>query len=527
MMNLTVGILTLMEIGKINDYNKTMKHSFFLFLVFISSLMVYSQSVDDHFSKKNMVKDLQIFRNIREEANSGLYKYRTRREIDSIYNWATQEIEVSKTYRDFYNIICALTDFEGSLHNDTSLPDKYYESLRSEKSGFFPYPIKLIEGKLILNISNKEIPLGAEIVAINNNPIGKVLPNLYKYYTTDGVNVTGKSIGINYSFSKYYRLHYGLTDSFNIKYKPHNSNEIKSIALQSTSYKNYYKNVENRYSKPFDELDYLNYNEFKEKFSYREIDSETAILTINTFVIGWHAQDKEHLAYVNYLDSVFTIIKNKGIENLIVDVRHNGGGTDPNDLVTYSYLAQRNFSENNQAWISFKKIPYLKYTQSKIPAFIRPLGALYYNRAFKKEFNHYKNGQYYQDSTSLDHKIRTPNRNAFTGYIYLLISPRVASAGSLFSAMLAGNDNSITIGEESMGGYYGHNGHTPLSYVLPKSKLIIDFSIVNLSQNVPAQSNQIVNRGIIPDYNVPQTYNDFLNQKDTQMNFVLYLINNP
>ena len=122
-------------------------------------------------------------------------------------------------------------------------------------------------------------------------------------------------------------------------------------------------------------------------------------------------------------------------------------------------------------------------------------------------------------------KAREPNKNAFTGNIYLLISPRVASAGSLFAAMVAGNENTITIGEEAMGGYYGHNGHTDFGYILPKSKILTEFSIDNIEQDVPKKSNQFYNRGIIPDYNVKQTFEDFLNNVDTQMNFTLKLIN--
>lgn len=91
--------------------------------------------------------------------------------------------------------------------------------------------------------------------------------------------------------------------------------------------------------------------------------------------------------------------------------------------------------------------------------------------------------------------------------------------------MVAGNENTITIGEETMGGYYGHNGHTGFRYVLPKSKIVTEFSIDNIEQDVPKKSNQFYNRGIIPDYNVQQTFEDFLNNADTQMNFTLELIN--
>ena len=47
---------------------------------------------------------------------------------------------------------------------------------------------------------------------------------------------------------------------------------------------------------------------------------------------------------------------------------------------------------------------------------------------------------------------------------------------------------------------------------------------MNLQQDVPVKENQIAGRGIIPDYKVTQTYDDFLTHTDTQMNFALDFI---
>lgn len=491
--------------------------SFILF-----SNLAISQSVDDAFSQIKMRKDLAVFKEIRQKANSGLCKYRTTQQIDSIYSWADAEIEQLSTYRDFYNLISTLTDFEGSLHNDTSVPDRFWQNLRSEKSGYFPLPIKCIEEKWIINFENGAIPLGAEIVSINEIPFKEVISNLYKYYTTDGDNLTGKKIGIRTHFSRYFRLNYGLKEEFTVCFKLQKSSEILTKTIQSESHNNYYKNFQNRYSKSFDDIYYATLTD-KQKYNFKKIDSKTGKLTIYTFDMG-DEKAEEHLNYVKFLDSIFIRLKDENIKNLIVDVRQNGGGTDPNDIVTYSYLTQRFFQENKKAWISFKNIPLLKYYNIGVPKFIRPFGVGKYNKEFQDIFAAEVDNRFYQDENSNDHKVWTPNKNAFNGNVYLLVSPEIASAGSLFAAMLAGNENTITVGEETMGGYYGHNGHTSLEYKLPKSKIITQFSVVNLEQDVPKKDNQFQNRGIIPDYKVIQTYEDYLKQEDTQLKFVLELI---
>ncbi|HZW62806.1 MAG TPA: peptidase S41, partial [Flavobacteriaceae bacterium] len=80
------------------------------------------------------------------------------------------------------------------------------------------------------------------------------------------------------------------------------------------------------------------------------------------------------------------------------------------------------------------------------------------------------------------------------------------------------------IGVETAGGYYVHNGHSPLVYELPNSKIKTQFSMVNVVQDAPKKDDQPTGRGIIPDYEVWQTLNDFLKQRDTQMEFTLKLI---
>lgn len=485
--------------------------------------LVFAQSIDDDFSQEKMLLDLELFKAIRLEANSGVYKYRSKEQIDSAYRWAEQEIKKSSTYLDFYNIICQLTDFEGSVHNSTRLPRGILDAQRSETSGYFPFPLKYIDNKWILNYDDAEIPLGAEIVSINNEKIDAIIRNLNKYYTSDGINTAAKRIILGVNFSKYYRNNYGRKNEFLVKYRSRDSDAIKKVRLNSISYKSYNKNLNKRYSRPFDNANYISWKE-EDTYHFDAINKQTGILTINSFALG-NQKDPRHLRYASFLDSVFVVVKSTNIKNLIVDVRYNGGGDDPNDLLTYSYLTDRNFSENKQAWISFRKLPYVKYNSNrKLPYLIKLIGVGTYNRRFKKQFPKEVNGKYYQDSTSDDHLVRTPKKNAFDGNIFLLVGPSVASAASLFAAMVAGNTNTLVIGEETGGGYYGHNGHIELDYKLPKSKLEFAFFAVNLEQDVLEKSNQFYHRGILPDHHVSQSYDDYLKQKDTQMDFVLDLI---
>jgi hypothetical protein len=75
-----------------------------------------------------------------------------------------------------------------------------------------------------------------------------------------------------------------------------------------------------------------------------------------------------------------------------------------------------------------------------------------------------------------------------------------------------------------MGGYFGHNGHIPMEYQLPNSKITTTFSIVNLEQDVIKKKNQKIGRGIIPDIYKVQTLEEFINNEDDTIKFTLRLI---
>ncbi len=487
-----------------------------LLLLIINFQFLFSQT--EKITIEKLKEDLSIFKQIRDKANSGLYKYKTKKQIDSIYNWANEEIQKPLTTIDFYKIITQLTDFEGSVHNDTRLPIEIVKAF-GETGGYFPYTVKLLNDDLLINISNTEIPLGSKIHKINDININLIIEKIRKYYTTDGLNISGKSIGINSVFAKYYKYEFGIFDTFKIEYSEPYSTEIITKNIKSISNKLRYESFLNRNSKSIDSLNYTNFKkEDKYKFEFKSKNS--AILTVNSFNIGGNKSAREHKIYKKYLEKWFKELYDLKVQNLIIDVRFNGGGTDPNDILLFSFLANQKFRENKSAFINTTKIPFSEYIiwddeNNKITENEKKR----FEKELNKEFPNFIDGKYYQSVAF--NKFIEPNKYAFKGRIYLLISERTASAGSLFASLVASNTNAVTIGNETMGGYFGHNGHTPVEYQLPNSKIITKFSIVNLEQDVIEKKNQKYGRGIIPDIYKTQTLSEFIKNQDDTIEFVI------
>ncbi len=498
-----------------------MKHLVIIATFFLLTNNLFAQKTyEDKIGYTKLKSDLDFFCSIRKEANSGLYKYRTVAQTDSIEKQAYKKLSDKTTLREFFNIVSELTDFEGSIHNDVSFSEKIVKQVIAD-SVYFPIPIKVLAGKIRVNSKESIIPLGAEILSINEIDASEILNLNSIYCTTDGFSYTAKTFAQDGGFAAYLFYALGKRTEYKVFFQTTSGSEIKEAIIKPVIGKIFSDNYKRRHSIV---LDSIYKSRTQMPYSFEIINENTAKLNLRSFVIGNNAKDPKHLQFVKFLDSFFTSINsNSNIKNLIVDVRNNGGGNDPNDVVTFSYLASKPFQENTKAFSKFVKIPSWKNVDYKAFFLKRIIAKWTYQKELRKEFPIAKDNVFYQGNSS-DNTLRNPNENAFKGQIYLLVNPKVASAASLFAALVAGNTNAIVVGQETGGGYYGHNGHTPMTYILPNSKFKYQFSIVNLNQDVPVKRKQPFGRGVLPDYNVEQTLSDFLNNIDTQMEFLLKLI---
>ena len=468
---------------------------------------------------QQVLADLAVFQQLKETAHAGIYKYRSKAQMDSAFAAARAQVTNRMTVPDVYRLVVAITDFEGSLHNDTSLPGPVQRALRAEAT-FFPYPLKVVAGQLVVNTTHATLPLGAAVASINGISAARLLRELGKYYTTDGFNTTGKTVGLDHSFPEYYRLEYGPQTAFVVRYRAAGSVATTQQTVRAVPYAAYQQAFAARHSRPHDRSFF---EDMPRQYTFQLLPRlGAAVLTLNTFDIG-EDDSPGHRRYARFLDSCFALLRRRpAIASLLVDVRGNGGGDDDNDMLTFSYLTRRPFRENKGATMSFRQVPGRQYLTVEKDTAERAGIVADIAEELRTDFTVGADGKPHENARG--NPVFQFQPNHFRGQLYLLISPRVASAGSMFAAMVRGNTPAVVIGEETMGGYYGHTGHGSLDYTLPNTGIQVSFFRVDLVQDVPYRPTQPAGRGVLPDYPVSQSQADFMANRDPQLQLALRLL---
>ena len=197
-------------------------------------------------------------------------------------------------------------------------------------------------------------------------------------------------------------------------------------------------------------------------------DEKTAVLTITSFnYYWWSALDY----FQDFIDKSFEEIYDKGIENLIIDVRFNGGGSQQASIHLLRYLVKQPF--------------------------------IYYSRSLF-------------DQDQGQHK---PFDNRFKGTLYFLIDGNGNSTTGHFMSIVKDLGLGTIIGEELGSNQFCTAGQTICR--LPNSGLEYYVANATFESSAKALPDET---GILPDHYVSQHIDDFLNNVDAVMAFALALI---
>ncbi len=473
-----------------------------LFLIFI----IYSCTKKDFnplvntISKEKAVEDINTCVKILKQVHPALYLYISEKRFNQLADSLKSTVKEDITVGELYNMLNYMADETGCSHTVLQLPGYMYDTLQNRKF-FFPYSVKLIEGRLYVNSYKYDLPERTEIKSINGHPVQKILNELMFLERVEGRHRnTQKELAAS-DFAFDYFLKYGAAKEFVINIT--DTNGRAATVTEQAITKQEWDERDYNYQYYFDgkDVDYDLYINDEKNYAYMRI-----------YTFKYEGGERQ-TAYENFCNNSFQLLKAKKVKSLIIDVRENTGGELYNLFYLFSYLSPKPFREYEKVVSRINSIPFPALLDKEF----KDASMKAVNERLEEEFAPSLNKNYYILADSL---IQTwePDLNRFNGNVFVITNPKVASSASYFSVMVKNSGAGKVVGEETAGGACSGNGFTNLEYTLPNSeiKLILPYAHIIYTFKDAVNKGQ----GVLPDFFVPDKKTSFTENKDGQYSFI-------
>ena len=485
-----------------------------LIIYFISLQFSHAQNFGDFPSieKEMLLNDLDILYQGLDKFHSGMYWYTPKDTVDIAFREVRKKITNNLNVLEFHKLIAPLVALSREGHTSIRRPESIDKKINTETK-FMPLVFAFL-GKALYCVKNgsnfQDFALeGKQIESINGETPIAIVDKIGNLFPSDGFIKPVKFTDFKgFKFSKYYFYHYGIVNQFEIKFKEIN----ESLIIKPLNIGEINNHLRNRYKK-------TNNAEDKDLLEYKILNNSIAYLGIHSFSNSDIEEQSKEKSLKSFLESSFKSIKESKIKTLIIDVSENGGGTEGNEGLLYSY-----FGEDYQ---KYKKVR--AKTQKAIldngvdkPITLKTFGLLERIFSYKK-----------MRDGSLERKqwigpglraYKKEPKYKFAGNVYVIISPVTYSGGSEFCNMMYTKNLATFVGQETGGGYLGNTSGYRRKLELPNSKIKINIPALQFVMNV--EPKLPFGRGVIPHHEVIPTFEQYINAENASLKYILKQLEN-
>lgn len=470
-----------------------LSRKFFLFFFFVFVLHSAFQAqkketvLTKKFSPEELKTDIKVFKDVTLAMHPVVGIYKSKASHEKLFDDFIQNLNDSLTEKQFRLKTKLLIDELHCGHTEVIYSPAYRKYKKKKKTSFSHYTFLPVDNKVYVyaNLNKKKdstLKIGTEITKINGIAVDSILRHCRRFISTDGYNQTAKYFYTQFGFNVFYPALFGQVDTFLVEYK--NADTLKTLKYEAFKAKSIpaikFRN---------DSL-FKNYKAAMMKHRFLDKENKTMLLRISAF---------SNRKYKKAYRKIFRKMKKNKSENLIIDLRANGGGAILNTYKLLSYLI--NEPETQTLKTAIKNYPYRKYTKGncwfKFTRFC--FGKII---GVKKTVN---------DTDYFVHTIKPRKKNHFDGKVVVLINGGSFSASCLVSAYLKHNNRAVFIGEETGGAIEGCNAGITPYYKLPNTKLRVRMPAFRIVHDV---NPTITGHGIMPDYKTEFTFKDILEKRD-------------
>jgi len=408
------------------------------------------------FSKQTLQEDFLQMRQTLEQNHAALYEYTSKEVMDSLMERSYGLIRDSMYLHEFFVLLTPIISKIGCGHTNAWMPMSYWNQ---NANNLFPLQIRLIDNLVVVAgnyTEDDQVPRGSVLLEINDKPVQEIIEEMKANYPADAMNTYFIQKAVERRFPMIYARRFGFPKEYRVLYAlpgrktsetqilvPANNEKVRSVVFKN------YRAPE------------LSMTLIEEK--------DAALMRIETFIYY------DRVPYfTNFIDSCFSLIHEKEIKNLILDLRGNDGGDPFCAVPLFSYLEP-------------EPLPYFAEPYGKYSEFARPI-------------------------------IRA--EKAFNGNLLTILDGRCFSTNGHLCALLKHHKIGRFVGTPS-GATYKCNAGKNTNAVLKNTGIMLYFGRSTYAVAVDGMDKT---EPILPDIPVNETYRDFLKGKDIFLKTALRLI---
>ena len=424
---------------------------------------------------EKLKEDLDFLFKTIEEVHPNMNAYTDKEEFTPIRQQLYKDINQPMKQIEFFKIVSPIIAQLKNGHMNLGFPDEF-KAYTASGGKVFPLKFYWDGNKAILseNRGHNVLPMGGVVETINGNDVGQLIGKLARYRADEFKNRDEFFAGIY--LHRYLWLEYGGANLWKLRIKDINS-KINDYVVNGISWQEYLAN-----------------NPHKSDFTYEYLEE------YNTGIIRF--KSCLHLErFKSFLKKTFREVREREVSNLIIDIRHNVGGTSTLGYALLDYITDKPFRMGDRHDTKISQQMYGDDLEN-----------------IKKEFRDERIE--IGSVVSMEESLEQPNVNPlrFKGKCYLLIDRLVFSSGCQFASVVKCFNIATVIGEETWGTTAAYGAIR--EHILPNSKL--KFCVP--SQYIVQACGKPDGRGVIPDYEVKQRPEDIAKGVDTVLQFTLDLV---
>lgn len=473
-------------------------------------------SLEKKISKSDLLDDIRYYIDKIDEVHPDPYRIISKTQFDKqldevkqrILNSEKEEFDINECFYYLQEIAAFIQDGHTKIMNPITIISDYF-FIRTEK--LFPFDIVVYQDRFFVkeNWFDTGIPLGSEILSINNKPILEIFKETIKF--ASGTLNEFKMESWSEQFPSILENYFEMKSPWTIEYK--DQKRIKKTIIEGMDWSD---EVKKKFIKK------------RLTFSHYDIqvkEEEIPVLVFPSLNFGLDSSFKTKI------NDFFAKIRNK--KYLVLDMRRNRGGNGVVGLYLLNYLAKEGELVHAHSCFDFKASKtYKKLIKYWVDDF------LYDNKIPDNQRNNKIYAELTKDDSDAEFNVRVleaqndqvvskklenqekiDNEARFNGKVFFLISSETFSAGVVTAAGFKHNKLGVVVGRET-GGRVGFFSDT-ITIGLPNS---------NLRANIPSAILNLIGekleRGIVPDVEVRYNSDDYLNQRDKDLDKVKELITN-